>query len=293
MKIDDVIISKVKSYEGLCNILNELGVRELAYGKNVVIKPNLTVAKPYPTTTNVRLVEELIKYFIDIASGVIVGEGSGGCSTWKAFEALGYVKLIERYGIELIDFNEAEIVRNYNERCFILKELPLPKVLVNAYVVSVSNLKHHSAASVTLSLKNMMGIAPGRFFSPAPWNKANFHEWGLDECIVDVNIHKRPDLALIDGIVAQLGAEIVGLPKRFDVMIASLDPVACDSIGSYLLGLKPRGVKHIRLAEGKGIGKIVDLRLDRKALDHRPFKTMFSIPWRVLSRLKIKTIGVA
>jgi uncharacterized protein (DUF362 family) len=238
----------------------------------------------------------LVRYFKNDAAKVIVGEASGGCDTKVCFKKLGYEKLASEEGIEIVDFNEAEVVEKRNDACFTLKDFPMPKVLEGSFLVSVAVLKHHSAASVTLGLKNMMGIAPGRFFSSTPWNKAAFHELGLDECIVDVNLHRAPDLTVIDGTVAQLGAEIVGVAKRFDTLIAGYDPVACDSVGAKILGFNPREVRHIRLAEGKGLGRALNVGVEGVSLSpfvYRAISVPFSVLWCTLSYVRRKLTGVA
>ena len=100
-------------------------------------------------------------------------------------------------------------------------------------------------AKVTLSLKNMMGASIGK--------KARFHFLGLNKSIVDINLYRKPDLALIDGIESS-SRELGGEVTRYDVMIFSENPVAADAVGANILGLDPLSVPHIKLAQEKGLG---------------------------------------
>jgi len=52
-------------------------------------------------------------------------------------------------------------------------------------------------------------------------------------------------------------------------MIFSLDPVAADAVGAKILGIDPLSVKHLKLAQEKGLGvadprkiEIKELRVD-------------------------------
>jgi len=251
---------KTKKHEDILKLLKELKLGErVKEEKKVIIKPNLTLSKKPPTTTDVKFAEILVKYLQEASSAkIIVAEGSGGNPTSECFEKLGWKKLERDYGIELVDLNEEEVEIVENSNCFVLKSFPLPKVLKTGFLISLAVLKHHTEAGVTLCLKNMMGIAPGRFFSGTRWSKAKFHTLGLSKCIVDVNLHRRIDFCIVDGIVGQIGGEIYGTPKRFNTLIAGYDPVAVDSIGAKILGKNPREIEHLVLAEEKKLGKILD-----------------------------------
>ena len=225
--------------------LNALGIDP--YKDKVVIKPNLIINRPYPVTTSPKTVECLINYFTGKTKKIIIAEGSGMClgGTNKAFLDLGYVELAERYGIRLVDLNEDnyEILKNPN--ALKLKEFKFPLTLKNCSLISAAVLKRHSMAKVSLSLKNMIGATIGR--------KAKFHVPGLTNSIVDINLYKKPDFALIDGIESS-GKELGGEITRYDLMIFSEDPVAADTVGANTLGLDPLSVPHIKLAQEKGLG---------------------------------------
>ena len=230
--------------------LRALGIRIRA--QKVIIKPNLIANRPHPVTTPAGTVEALVKYFKAGGNEVIVAEGSGFSDTHTVFKSQGYVDVSERCGVKLVDLNrgEFEILEELEDTA--LKRFEFPRTLKDAYLVSAAVLKKHSITRVTLSLKNMLGATIGR-------DKGRFHRPGIEECIVDINRYKRPDLAVIDGRLG-LSSELGGKRERFGVMIFSKDPVAADAIGAGVLGVDPSSVKHLELAQRAGIG-ICDTKL--------------------------------
>nr|MDO8061343.1 DUF362 domain-containing protein [Candidatus Freyrarchaeum guaymaensis] len=228
-------------------VMERIGVH--AAGR-VVLKPNLINEAPPPTTTPPDIVEALARWFLAEGCEVVVAEGSGWGDTMQAFRKLGYVEL-EGSGVKLVDLNFDSYFVVENPEAYVLKRFELPATLKDAYVVSVPVLKEHSITKVTLSLKNMLGatLGEGRIAK-----KGRFHRIGLDESIVDVNIHVKPRLAFIDGRTAGIGGELSSKPKDVGVIIASKDLVAADAMGAKILGYDPSSVRHLRLAEEKGIG---------------------------------------
>ncbi len=241
-----VIIVKGKEPE----IMVENGLKALEinpYKEKVVIKPNLITNRPYPVTTSPKTVECIVNYFKGKAKEIIIAEGSGMCrgGTNKAFLNLGYSELAEKSEIKLVDLNEDDYEIRKNPEALKLKEFKFPITLKNSFLISAAVLKRHSMAKVTLSLKNMIGASIGR--------KARFHLPGINKSIVDINLYKKPDLALIDGIESS-GLELGGEVTRFDLMIFSEDPVAADAVGANILRLNPLSVPHIKFAQEKGLG---------------------------------------
>ncbi len=241
-----VIIVKGKEPE----IMVEKGFSALEinpYKEKVIIKPNLITNRPYPVTTSPKTVECIVNYYKGKAKEIIIAEGSGMCrgGTNKAFLELGYYELAEKSGIKLVDLNDDEYEIRKNPAALKLKEFKFPLTLKNSFLISAAVLKKHSMAKVTLSLKNMMGASIGK--------KARFHFFGINKSTVDINLYRKPDLALIDGVESS-SRELGGEVTRYDLMIFSEDPVAADAVGANILGLDPLSVPHIKLAQEKGLG---------------------------------------
>ena len=222
--------------------LDELGIK--VRGRKIVIKPNLITDRPYPVTTPPETVEALIKYFRE-GNELLIAEGSGFKDTGELFESFGYTKLAKHYGVRLVDLNRDGFEMLEMPAALVMRKFELPLTLKGSYLISAAVLKRHSMAGATLSLKNMLGATIGP-------DKGRFHS-RLHENIVDLNLYLRPKLAVIDGRLG-LSSELGGKTKEFGMMIFSEDPVAADSVGARTLGLDPLKVRHLKLAQGAGLG---------------------------------------
>jgi len=216
----------------------------------IVIKPNLINADGPPVTTPVEATEAVYLYCKEhCAAEIVIGEGCGSGLTEDTYRANGYTKLAKDHGIRLIDFNTAEATLVRDERAFVLSEFYIPEIVRDAFVVSVPILKDHSFTQTTIAMKNMFGIAPGRYYSGG-WNKSKLHSPSTHKSVVDVCLYKKPDLCVVDAVVALEGMHLSGTAKRLDTILASFDPVAVDAIGSEMLGHVPGRIEYLQLADG-------------------------------------------
>ena len=160
--MDTAIIKEIKDYSSSVNELLE----ELDFGRRlddisrIIIKPNLLQDSPPPCTTDVDCVEAIIKYIKTRNNHipVIILEGSGGCETSKAFKTLGYKELAENYNVTLMDVDHSPLVKLENKNARVYKEIYLPEIIFDSYLISVPVLKDHLMTTVTLGLKNMIGL---------------------------------------------------------------------------------------------------------------------------------------
>jgi uncharacterized protein (DUF362 family) len=223
--------------------------RALSRKKPVLIKPNYINAKPPSTgvTTDGRVVEGVVRFLREHNyAKVIIGEGSGFGETFEAFKVAGLDSVAERWGVRLVDLNKDEFVEVEPPDPLSLKKVRVAKTALDSQIVSVPKLKPHRIATVTLSLKNMMGALA---------SKGSMHTGlSLSENIADLASLLRPCLSVVDGIVASEGHETSGNPVQMDLVIAGTDPVAVDAIGSEVMGIRPSDVKHLVFAEKKGLG---------------------------------------
>jgi len=243
--------------ESLPLALEAIGAREiLAEQQTIVIKPNLVTDDPPPVTLPVGAAMVLVRWLRkQTGARIILAEGTGDQlhSTIKVFDHLGYMDLAERYDLKLIDLNEAPAVELSRDDCPIFPQFYLPEILSDSFVISFAVLKEHSLADVTLSMKNMVGCAPPRFYQQGGmWKKSAFHRQ-IHEAILDLNRYRKPDLALIDASVGMRDHHLTGRPcdPPPHRLIAGFDPVAVDAAGAMLLGKNWRDIPHIALADGE------------------------------------------
>lgn len=253
---------------------NAGGLKDLIkQGDTVLIKPNMikAAAPEQGIVTDYRMVQTLADMAKEYgAEKVIVADGS----PWgKPFddERTCYKKIT---GVELLDFNDLQ-----KEDCYLLKaekgltgkEIYIPKIYVDAdVVISAAKLKTHPEAVVTLSLKNAFGVPPIGLVGLGGSGKGLLHSLGIPYSIVDLNLIRKPDFVIIDGIIGGEGnMPISGTPVKSGTIFAGKDPVAVDTVGLNFMGFTVDDVPHVKLAASNGLGisdlekiKIVGADLD-------------------------------
>jgi uncharacterized protein (DUF362 family) len=202
----------------------------LARESCVLIKPNLVNASPPPVTFPAEAAAAIV-HFVRSCSGarIVIGEGSGdpGLTTAEAFTIHGYDRLAKEYGVELIDLNDAPLVRRVDPRCRVFPHVFLPSLLWESFVISAAVLKAHSLAAATLTMKNMIGCAPPSHYQQGGyWRKGAFHA-KMDEAVADLNRHRMPDLCLIDASIGMTGNHLSGRLCNPPVgkIVTGIDPV--------------------------------------------------------------------
>jgi len=222
--------------------------RILSVKRPILIKPNYLNSKHPSTgiTTDSRVIEGVVKFLREQEIGdIIIGEGSGFADTFEAFKVAGVDAVAERWNVKLVDLNRDEFVEVYPPNSLLLKKVKVAKTALDCTIISVPKLKPHRIATVTLSLKNMMGALA---------SKGSMHTGSLSRNIVDLASVLRPGISVVDGIIAGEGHESSGNPVEMNLVIAGTDPVAVDAVGAAVMGISPMDVKHLVLAQEKGLG---------------------------------------
>jgi uncharacterized protein (DUF362 family)/Pyruvate/2-oxoacid:ferredoxin oxidoreductase delta subunit len=166
-----------------------------------------------------------------------------------------------------------------------LRHFSVPRILSEARLINLPVLKTHVVSTMTLSMKNPMGILP------RPERRA-MHTFGIDQSIVDMNLGLKPDLNIIDGSVGQDGdGPLYGDKANLQVLIAGRDNLAVDLVSCQTVGVKPRDIPHLKLAleqigtpswtlAGEDVGVIKKFRLPKqKALYRFIFWLMYPLDY--------------
>ncbi len=220
----------------------------LSKKKPILIKPNYINSRHPSTgiTTDSRVIEGVVKFLRERKiEEIIIGEGSGFADTFEAFKVAGVDTVAERWGVKLVDLNKDEFVEVNPSNPLSLKKVRIAKTALESTIISVPKLKPHRIVAVTLSLKNMMGALA---------SKGSMHKGRLSKNIADLASVLRPSISVVDGIIAGEGHETSGNPVEMNLVIAGTDPVAVDAVGAAVMGIPPTDVKHLLMAEKKGLG---------------------------------------
>jgi uncharacterized protein (DUF362 family) len=235
--------------------------------RSVDIKVNLCYYWHASTgyTTDPRVIAGIIdclrdRYGRDIRFRIVEADGTA-MRTKYAFLMLGYEELAKRKNVELFNLSQDEIreekVRvNGREITFQIPQ----SLLKSDLFVNVPKLKTMKETKITCALKNIYGcIAYPR--------KIIYHPI-LNEAIVGINKILRPDLTIVDGIVA-LGR----CPIKLRLIMASRDPFSIDWIASKIMGFDPSKVKFLKIAMEEKLGNLNSI--ETRGEEILSFKKMF------------------
>src|SRR5260370_4689474 len=115
-----------------------------------------------------------------------------------------------------------------------LRRFHVPRFLQEACLINLPVLKTHVVSTMTLGMKNPMGILP------RPDRRA-MHTFGIDQCIVYMNRGIKPDLTIVDGSVGQDGeGPLYGDKADLQVLVAGRNSLAVDLAFCPLLDVTPR-----------------------------------------------------
>jgi hypothetical protein len=105
--------------------------------------------------------------------------------------------------------------------------------------------------TVSLAIKNQKGLL-------LPSDKKRFHQLGLHEPLARFLEVIKPQLVLVDGIIAIEGDGPLfsGRKKKLNLLLAGDDIVAVDAVCCRIMGIDPSQVHHIRLASEIGMGTL-------------------------------------
>ncbi len=222
-------------------------------GQKVVVKPNIgwDVSPERAGNTNPKLVSRIIKHCLDAgASEVYVFDNT--CDAWNlCYKNSGIEKAVKDSGGKIVPGNTEGYYQTVKiPRGKSLKEAKVHELILSSDVfINVPVLKHHSSASISLSMKNLMGIV---------WDRRYWHRNDLHQCIADLVTWRTPTLNVIDGYRVMMRNGPRGVSEADVVtmkqLIISADIVAADAAATRIFGSKPEDIPHIRIANEMKVG---------------------------------------
>jgi uncharacterized protein (DUF362 family) len=232
---------------------------KLVKNKTVFIKPNLVRPNPKELpaiTTDVRVILSLVRLLSDVGAKTIqVGENPGyKLAAREAFALAGLDKSLPKYGAKPVYLDEQSAVRIKVPDATVMHEMDLPKPALDTEVfINLPKMKTHMHTLVTLGIKNLHGLI-------YDYERLLFHRNDVGFKVVDILRALRPQLTVIDGIMAMEGqAPLSGKTiPNMNTIIAGTDPVAVDAIGCVVMGIDPDEVTTNRIAVQGNLG-VADL----------------------------------
>lgn len=279
-------VAKVDHYQlditsNLSRGMTELGVtRNEIQGKRILLKPNLveTASEAPHINTHPLVLRGVIETFLRLgATTVMVAEGPGHRrDTLAVYEESGLADVLTEDQIKFHDLNyiPGYELPNVGGRTT-MKTLTFPDLFQEVdWIVSVAKMKTHHWTGATLSMKNLFGVMPGRYYG---WPKNVLHKEGIQSSILDINATLKPHFAIVDGIIGMEGdGPIMGEPKQVGVLVMGRNLPAVDATCCRIMGIDPYKISYLEQADN-WLGPIGDRSIEQRGETIASVQTNFEL----------------
>lgn len=228
--------------------------RFVGAGDIVLVKPNMAWDRPpeMGANTHPAVVAEVVRLCREAgAARVIVGDVAVHDAARVASRS-GIAEAARDAGAELALPDDAGFLEAALGGAVLSTWEVFRPALIATKLINVPVVKDHALTRLTAGLKNWYGVLGG--------TRARLHQ-DIDTSIADLAAAFRPTLTVVDATrVMTRGGPTGGRledVRPVGLVAAGTDPVALDAWGARLLGLEPREIGYLALAEGRGIGSIV------------------------------------
>jgi uncharacterized protein (DUF362 family) len=247
--------------------------------QKIMLKPNLVFDDPN-CTTKPEVVKTLALLMKSAGKDVCIGEGSAAATGFNidqkgiyftrnnemldklqqhVFDKLGYTDLARELEVPLINLHTGELVTVDISEAHYFKKLTIHHSLRDIDMLcSVPMMKTHALATVTLGLKNVVGLYPGTAYCSV---RSCVHEEaemggspGIAFEILDMARANKLGLTVIDGSMAMEGeGPSSGKLVKMDLIIAGCNPLATDMVAAATMGYAPDEIPTFSVAHKSGM----------------------------------------
>jgi len=291
------------------------GSKKLFQDKNrVMLKPNL-VAPFSKCTTKPEIIKALAEILKTGGKNVCIGEGSAAAPgfnfkdniqyrTKKAeilnpmqqyvFDQLGYTELAKELEVPLINLHTGELVEVDVPNGLVYDKITVHKSVADTdLLVSVPMMKTHVLATVTLGMKNLIGVYPGSVYYSA---RAYLHDRaaergspGIAYEIIDMVRASKMGLTVIDASSAMEGnGPTDGDLVDMNLIIAGTNPFATDLVGASIMGFDIQEIPTFEWAIKSGFKPIsldeIEVRGEEINDVRYNFKRPEVVPWHAINK---------
>ncbi|NIM58445.1 MAG: DUF362 domain-containing protein [Candidatus Aminicenantes bacterium] len=237
-------------------------------GQTVVIKPNIAWNRGADTgaNTNPLLVQRIVEHCKQAGAKRIYVFDHSIDHEPDCYKHSGIEQAASSAGALVVPGNQE---KNYQEvsipNAKKLKKTKVHELILESDVyISVPVLKHHSYTTLTLAMKNQMGVV---------WDRMEYHNTDLHRCISDFCHFKIPDLNIMDAyrVTMRNGPQRAGKDDLalMKTLLISTDIVAIDAAASKLFGKEPRMIRHVLYGNEDEIGNMSLEELHIKKIELR------------------------
>jgi uncharacterized protein (DUF362 family) len=290
------------------------GIETVTAGKHrIMLKPNLVAESP-TMTTKPAVIRTLASLMKGAGKEVLIGEGSAAGTGFNVkgnvqyrtksreildpmqqyvFDRLGYTDLARSLHVPLVNLHSGDLVDVDLADGYVFDRITLHRSLTEVdMLVSVPMMKTHVLATVTLGMKNVIGLYPGTvYYSVRSWlhdHAAAARSPGVAYEIVDMVRANPMGLTVIDASQAMEGnGPSAGDLVDMGLIIAGTDPLATDMVGAATMGIAPAEVPTVAAAwaTGMALTRLEDIEVRGAPVEvvRRRFKRPNIIPWSAIA----------
>ena len=220
----------------------------------VIIKPNICIdyhSYEYASTTNPWVVGGLVKMCFEAGAGKVqVMDSPFGGTAASAYKNSGIAEQVELNGGEMVQMPTFKFKEISIANALSLNNVEIYEDVFKAdALINVPIAKNHGMATLTLGMKNLMGLIT---------NRGAIHK-DFGNRLTDLAMTIRPTLTVIDAVRILLrngptGGDLDDV-QQMDTVIASPDIVAADAYASSLFGLLPEHLDYVVVGNQAGLGE--------------------------------------
>ncbi|MDI6735917.1 MAG: DUF362 domain-containing protein [bacterium] len=251
--MNNSIVSLIKVKETVQNAVKEAmekaqWYRFITRGANVALKPNLgfdlflpgAVTSPWVVEGVIQTIQGYVNEIYLVESGQIL------VNVEKALRQTKMDKLCQEYKVKWLNMSKDSFRRIKLENGLVFKEIEVPEILFQTELITIPVMKTHDKTTVTLAIKNQWGCLREL--------RHNYH-LVVNEALVDINSIVKAKFAVLDATICLEGnAPKSGKPKVVDLILASGDIVALDTVAAKIMGFEPTKIKSITNCANTGLG---------------------------------------
>ena len=221
--------------------------------QTVVVKPNIgwDTSMESGANTNPQLVARIIEHCLSAgAKTVYVFDHT--INEWtRTYSNSGIEKAAKDAGAKIVSGNSESYYHpvTINNGKILKKDRVHELILESDVFINVPVLKTHGGSTLTISMKNLMGVM---------WDRRWWHDNDLHQCIADFASEIKPTLNVVDAyrVMKRNGPRGVSPSDLVEMksLIISEDIVSADAAATKLIGKEPEQIGHIRIANEMGVG---------------------------------------
>jgi uncharacterized protein (DUF362 family) len=230
-------------------------------GQIIVVKPNIGFPRlpEVGATTNPLLVKTIVENCysagakkVYVFDNVVSPTSGNARNCYKMSGIEDAARSAKAIVVPVDDFNYREVKIPGGKT---LKTADIHSLILDSDVfINVPILKHHSSAHLSIAMKNLMGIVK---------NRMEYHLTGLDQCIADFCLTRKPDLNIVDayrvlmshGPSGPRGSNIPNIEMK-KTLLMSRDIVAVDAAAAKIFGKDPEDIGYIKMGHQQKIGNM-------------------------------------